>query len=152
MLPFVGCQFSVYVLETPLVLSALRNINARLHLRDGRFCLVVDSPPRIVMELTFREIRRFGAFENKFCIEAGTRTGSLAGIYIFRSGHRDQMSFTFRLAAQGELHQYLSSNNCSNDRVDSVDTNVLYGSVQSASNGSVSGRGKAVFLSSQGIG
>lgn len=110
---FSGYQYSLFTLDAPPSLSLICNTYVRLHLFDGRFCLVADTPPKLIADFRFGEIRRFGAFENKFCIEAGSRTGAWAGVYVFRTGHCDQMASTFRLASFERLGDYLSSNESS---------------------------------------
>lgn len=111
------------VIAAPESTSLTDRQNVRLHLQDGRFCLTTDIPPRIVAEFRLKDIRIYGPIQNKFCFEAGSRTGDYAGTYILLSSQTEQINVSFFYAAQNALHNHLSKKLCLPEAVEVTKTN-----------------------------
>lgn len=47
--------------------------------------------------------RRYGVVDNRFCFEGGSRCGKGEGLYVFVTDQGDEITHTFKLAAQGKL-------------------------------------------------
>lgn len=47
--------------------------------------------------------RRYGVVDNRFCFEGGSRCGKGEGLYVFVTDQGEEITHTFKLAAQGKL-------------------------------------------------
>lgn len=96
------------VIAAPQTTSLVDRQNVRMHLQDGQFCLTADTPPRIVAEFRLKDIRSFGPVQNRFCFEAGSRSGDYAGCYVLLSSQTEQINLSFTFALKNALHNHLS--------------------------------------------
>ncbi|RWS31845.1 hypothetical protein B4U80_10923 [Leptotrombidium deliense] len=73
-------QFLVQITSLPAK-SKLSTGPARLHIQDGKFCLVTAVPPRLSGIWPLQELRRYGVADGKFCFEGGKHCGKVHFVY-----------------------------------------------------------------------
>ncbi|XP_011306055.1 uncharacterized protein [Fopius arisanus] len=76
---------------------------AHLHIQDGRFCITVGVPPRLIGVWEIGHLRRYGVVEGRFCFEGGSRCGRGEGLHVLITDQGDDIVKALQLAAEGKL-------------------------------------------------
>ncbi|XP_063973330.1 uncharacterized protein LOC135160573 [Diachasmimorpha longicaudata] len=76
---------------------------AHLHIQDGRFCITVGVPPRLIGVWEIAHLRRYGVVEGRFCFEGGSRCGRGEGLHVLITDQGDDIVRSLQLAAEGKL-------------------------------------------------
>ncbi|KAI5713066.1 hypothetical protein M8J75_013516 [Diaphorina citri] len=77
---------------------------ARLHIQDRRFCMTSGVPPRLSGQWEIHHLRKYGVVDTgRFCFEGGSRCGKGEGLFILITDQAEELSRTFKLAAEGKI-------------------------------------------------
>ncbi|KAK7004506.1 protein Dok-7 [Biomphalaria glabrata] len=95
-------QFPVTVVKAPSS-SRLAKDQVRLVIHDLRFCLIAQTPPKILLSWNIEDLRRFGANDNKFCFEGGSRCGKGTGVFALQSEQAKDIEDIVQLASMGKM-------------------------------------------------
>ncbi|KAH9490047.1 hypothetical protein Btru_035509 [Bulinus truncatus] len=95
-------QFPVTVVKAPSSSRLLKD-QVRLVIHDLRFCLVAFTPPKILLSWNIEDLRRFGATDNKFCFEGGSRCGKGTGVFALQSEQAKDIEDIVHLASIGKM-------------------------------------------------
>ncbi|GFO41873.1 protein dok-7 [Plakobranchus ocellatus] len=94
-------QFPVRVVKAPSSCRFPKD-QVSLIIHDCRLCLVVLSPPKILMIWNIDDLRRFGVQNGKFCFEGGERCGKGSGVFAFQSEQSEDIADIVHLASTGK--------------------------------------------------
>ncbi|RUS79318.1 hypothetical protein EGW08_012936 [Elysia chlorotica] len=94
-------QFPVKVVKAPSA-CRLPKDQMLLMIHDCRICVVVLSPPKILMIWNVDNLRRFGAQNGKFCFEGGEKCGKGSGMFAFQSEQAEDIADIVHLASTGK--------------------------------------------------
>ena len=95
-------QFLIMIATVPSK-AKLTNGPAHLHIQDGRFCITVGIPPRLVGMWEIAHLRRYGVVDGRFCFEGGSRCGRGEGLHVWITDQGEDIVKMLQLAAEGKL-------------------------------------------------